>query len=105
MGTGDIDRPELRVRVVCDAPSLRVLRSRWSSDCQAGSLEEPYITDAEAIQFARDARFNRSMTINFTDYRQQLEDVRGDWTKRGFAQYLEQLRNQQAIWTSSNPSV
>ena len=42
-------------------------------------LEEPYITDAEAIQFARDA-LNRSMTINFTDYRQQLEDVRGDWT-------------------------
>ncbi|MBI6605257.1 MULTISPECIES: DotI/IcmL family type IV secretion protein [Pseudomonas] len=55
-------------------------------------LNEPYITDAEAIQFAREA-LNRSMTINFTDYRQQLEDVRGDWTKRGFAQYLEQLQS------------
>lgn len=53
-------------------------------------LSEPYVTSADAIQFARDT-INRSLTINFQQYHQQLEDVRGAWTRAGFKQFLDQL--------------
>ena len=53
-------------------------------------LPEPYLKSADVIQFARDA-INRSLTINFQQYRGQLEDARADWTREGFKQFLEQL--------------
>lgn len=54
-------------------------------------LSEPYLKAADVIQFARDT-INRSLTLNFQQYRQQLEDVRQDWTREGFKQYLQQLQ-------------
>nr|WP_172687548.1 DotI/IcmL/TraM family protein [Pseudomonas syringae]ARO44778.1 IncI1 plasmid conjugative transfer protein TraM (DotI) [Pseudomonas syringae pv. actinidiae] len=53
-------------------------------------LSEPYLTPADVIQFARDA-INRSLTINFQQYRGQLEAAREDWTREGFKQFLQQL--------------
>lgn len=53
-------------------------------------LSEPYLKPADVIQFARDA-INRSLTINFQQYRGQLEDAREDWTRDGFKQFLQEL--------------
>lgn len=53
-------------------------------------LSEPYLKPADVIQFARDA-INRSLTINFQQYRGQLEEAREDWTREGFKQFLQQL--------------
>lgn len=55
-------------------------------------LSEPYLKPADVIQFARDA-INRSLTINFQQYRGQLEDSRQDWTREGFKQFLQQLES------------
>jgi intracellular multiplication protein IcmL len=55
-------------------------------------LSQPYLQPADVIQFARDT-INRSLTLNFEQYRQQLEDVRQGWTQEGFKQYLNQLQS------------
>lgn len=55
-------------------------------------LSQPYLKSADVIQFARDT-INRSLTLNFQQYRQQLEDVRQGWTQEGFKQYLNQLQS------------
>lgn len=54
-------------------------------------LSQPYRKASDVIQFARD-NLNRSMTINFQQYRQQLEDARGYWTTQGFKVFLEQIQ-------------
>ncbi|MFI8742050.1 DotI/IcmL/TraM family protein [Pseudomonas sp. NPDC077405] len=55
-------------------------------------MSQPYRKTADVIQYAADT-LNRSFTLNFQDYRQQLEDNRARWTKAGFKSFLDNLQS------------
>ncbi|CAG9260882.1 Macrophage killing protein with similarity to conjugation protein [Burkholderia diffusa] len=56
-------------------------------------MSRPYRKPADVIQFAKDT-VTRSFTLDFLDYRQQLEDVRGKYTTNGFQSLNATLRAQ-----------
>ncbi|MBU2708741.1 DotI/IcmL family type IV secretion protein [Zooshikella marina] len=53
-------------------------------------LNRPYRKVSGIIQYAKDT-INRSFSLDFLNWRQQLEDVRPLYTKSGFKQYLDAL--------------
>lgn len=53
-------------------------------------MSKPYRKTADVIQFARD-NATRSFTLDFLNWRQQLEDLRPGYTRDGFQQYLDNL--------------
>lgn len=52
---------------------------------------EPYRKTADVIQYARD-NVARSFTMDFLNWRQQLEDVRASYTREGFKSFLDALK-------------
>ncbi len=52
---------------------------------------EPYRKTADVIQYARD-NVTRSFTMDFLNWRQQLEDVRSGYTREGFKSFLDALQ-------------
>lgn len=53
-------------------------------------MSQPYRKTADVIQFTRD-NITRSFTLDFLNWRRQLEDLRAGYTRDGFQQYLENL--------------
>jgi len=53
-------------------------------------LSRPYRKTADVIQYAKDT-VNRSFTLDFMNFRQQLEDTRAGYTKPGFKSFLDSL--------------
>lgn len=53
---------------------------------------QPYRTTADVIQYARE-KVTRSFTMDFLNWRQQLEDVRPGYTREGFKSFLDALKN------------
>lgn len=53
---------------------------------------QPYRKTADVIQYARD-NVARSFTMDFLNWRQQLEDVRPGYTRAGFKSFLDALKN------------
>lgn len=53
-------------------------------------MSQPYRKTADVIQFARD-NITRSFTLDFLNWRQQLEELRPGYTRDGFQQYLDNL--------------
>ncbi|MES2264682.1 MAG: DotI/IcmL family type IV secretion protein [Pseudomonadota bacterium] len=53
-------------------------------------MSQPYRKTSDVIQFARD-NITRSFTLDFLNWRQQLEDVRHGYTRNGFKQFIENL--------------
>lgn len=51
----------------------------------------PYRKTADVIQYARD-NVTRSFTMDFLNWRQQLEDVRPSYTREGFKSFLNALK-------------
>ncbi len=54
-------------------------------------LSQPYRKTADVIQYAKDT-LNRSFTLDFLNFRQQLEDTRASYTKEGFKSFLDSLK-------------
>lgn len=54
-------------------------------------LSAPYQKPANVIQFAKDT-LSRAFTLDFLNWRQQLEDSRGRYTRGGFKSYLDALK-------------
>lgn len=54
-------------------------------------LSEPHQNNQSVIQFVRDS-LNESFTLDFLNYKKQLENVRSHFTDQGFASFLEQLK-------------
>ncbi|MET3135467.1 intracellular multiplication protein IcmL [Oxalobacteraceae bacterium GrIS 1.11] len=54
-------------------------------------LSRPYRKTADVIQYAKDT-LNRSFTLDFLNFRQQLEDTRASYTKEGFKSFLDSLK-------------
>lgn len=54
-------------------------------------MSKPYRTTADVIQFAKD-KMNRSFTLDFQNWRQQLEDSRSSYTREGFKSFLVSLQ-------------
>lgn len=54
-------------------------------------LSRPYRRTADVIQYAKDT-VNRSFTLDFLNFRQQLEDTRASYTKEGFKSFLDSLK-------------
>lgn len=54
-------------------------------------LSRPYRKTADVIQYAKDT-VNRSFTLDFLNFRQQLEDTRPSYTKAGFKSFLDSLK-------------
>jgi intracellular multiplication protein IcmL len=54
-------------------------------------MSKPYRKTADVIQFAKD-NVNRSFTMDFLNWRQQLEDVRPGYTRAGFKSFLDALK-------------
>lgn len=54
-------------------------------------LSEPHQNNQSVIQFVRDS-LNESFTLDFLNYKKQLEDVRPYFTDKGFSSFLEQLK-------------
>lgn len=55
-------------------------------------LDKPVMSVADVIDFAQKAT-RRSMTMDFLNYREQLEDSRKYFTGEGFQSYLDSLSN------------
>ncbi|MBA5690557.1 DotI/IcmL family type IV secretion protein [Rugamonas apoptosis] len=53
-------------------------------------LSRPYQKSADVIQFGKDT-LTRSFTLDFLNWRQQLEDLRPSYTRDGFAQFIDNL--------------
>lgn len=53
-------------------------------------MSKPYRKNSEVIQYARDT-INQSFALDFLNYRAQLENVRGRYTKNGFKSFLDSL--------------
>ena len=56
------------------------------------ALSAPYRTQAEVIQYVSGA-LNRSLALDFLNWRAQQETVREKFTKNGFASYLKALED------------
>lgn len=54
-------------------------------------MSQPYRKTADVIQYAKDT-LNRSFTLDFLNFRQQLEDTRASYTKEGFKSFLDSLK-------------
>jgi len=54
-------------------------------------LSRPYRKTADVIQYAKDT-LNRSFTLDFLNFRQQLEDTRASYTMAGFKSFLDSLK-------------
>ncbi len=54
-------------------------------------LSEPHQSNQIVIQFVRDS-LNESFTLDFLNYKKQLEDARIDYTDNGFSTFLDQLK-------------
>jgi len=54
-------------------------------------MSHPYRKTADIIQYARD-EVTRSFTLDFLNYRSQLEGVRGSYTRDGFKSFLDNLQ-------------
>lgn len=54
-------------------------------------MSQPYRRTADVIQYAKEG-VTRSFTMDFLNWRQQLEDVRPSYTKSGFKSFLEALQ-------------
>jgi intracellular multiplication protein IcmL len=54
-------------------------------------LSEPHQKNQSVIQFVKDS-LNESFTIDFLNYKKQLENARPFFTDRGFASFLSQLK-------------
>ena len=54
-------------------------------------MSRPYRKTADVIQYAKDT-VNRSFTLDFLNFRQQLEDTRASYTKEGFKSFLDSLK-------------
>lgn len=61
-------------------------------------LSEPYQSQSNIIQFARDAII-KSFSIDFLNYQGQLEQVRSEYTRQGFSSFLESLENSNILDT------
>lgn len=61
-------------------------------------LSQPYRKAADVIQYAKDT-INRSFTLDFLNWRQQLEEVRADYTKDGFKSFIASLQSSGALET------
>lgn len=55
-------------------------------------LSEPYQKSASVIQYARDT-LNSTFTMDFLNWRSQLESVRGRYTTQGFKSIVESLQS------------
>jgi len=55
-------------------------------------MAQPYRKSADVIQYAKE-KVTRSFTMDFMNWRQQLEDVRGGYTRGGFKSFLDALAN------------
>lgn len=54
-------------------------------------MSQPYRKAADVIQYAKDT-MNRSFTLDFLNWRQQLEDVRPSYTRDGFKSFIASLK-------------
>ncbi|ALR07878.1 DotI/IcmL/TraM family protein (plasmid) [Xylella fastidiosa] len=54
-------------------------------------MSQPYRKPADVIQYAKDT-INRSFTLDFLNWRQQLEDIRGNYTRNGFNSFIASLQ-------------
>ncbi|WP_321959367.1 DotI/IcmL/TraM family protein [Burkholderia cenocepacia] len=54
-------------------------------------MSQPYRKASDVIQYAKDT-MNRSFTMDFLNWRQQLEDVRGNYTRDGFKSLIASLQ-------------
>ena len=54
-------------------------------------MSQPYRKTADVIQYAKD-NVTRSFTMDFLNWRQQLEDVRPSYTRAGFKSFLNALQ-------------
>jgi intracellular multiplication protein IcmL len=54
-------------------------------------MSQPYRKTADVIQYAKDT-VNRSFTLDFLNFRQQLEDTRASYTREGFKSFLDSLK-------------
>ena len=54
-------------------------------------MSQPYRKAADVIQYAKDT-INRSFTMDFLNWHQQLEDVRGNYTRDGFKSFIASLQ-------------
>lgn len=61
-------------------------------------MSQPYRKAADVIQYAKDT-MNRSFTLDFLNWRQQLEDVRGDYTQDGFESFIGSLQSSGVLET------
>ena len=55
-------------------------------------MSQPYRKAADVIQYARDT-VNRSFTLDFLNWRQQLEDTRSSYTREGFKSFIASLES------------
>ena len=55
------------------------------------AMSQPYRKAADVIQYAKDT-MNRSFTLDFLNWRQQLEDVRPSYTRDGFKSFIASLQ-------------
>ncbi len=55
-------------------------------------MSQPYRKTADVIQFARD-NLTRSLTLDFLNWREQLESVRAGYTRDGFRQFIHNLED------------
>lgn len=53
-------------------------------------LSRPYQKSADVIQFGKET-LTRGFTLDFLNWRQQLEDLRPYFTREGFAQFIDNL--------------
>jgi intracellular multiplication protein IcmL len=61
-------------------------------------MSQPYRRAADVIQYAKDT-INRSFTIDFLNWRQQLEDTRGRYTTKGFQSFIQSLQSSGVLAT------
>lgn len=54
-------------------------------------MSQPYRKAADVIQYAKDT-VNRSFTLDFLNWRQQLEDTRQSYTRDGFKSFIASLQ-------------
>jgi intracellular multiplication protein IcmL len=54
-------------------------------------LSQPYRKPADVIQYAKE-NVTRSFTMDFLNWRQQLEDARQGYTREGFKSFLDSLK-------------
>lgn len=64
-------------------------------------MSQPYRKAADVIQYAKDT-MNRSFTLDFLNWRQQLEDTRQRYTRDGFKSFISSLQEAGVLDTVRN---